>query len=53
MSKLFLGIGLLLMVEATMFSSVWAMDEQQPDLNDVAESSRLKVKPSDIAKLIP
>ncbi len=53
MSKLFLGIGLLLMVEVMMFSSAWAMDEQQPSLNDVAKSPELKVKPSDIAKLIP
>ncbi len=53
MSKLFLGIGLLLMVEVMMFSFAWAMDEQQPGLNDVAKSPGLKVKPSDIAKLIP
>ena len=53
MSKLFLGIWLLVIVKVTMFSIAWAVNEQQSDLSNVAEFQGAMVKARDIAKLIP
>ncbi|HIO12607.1 MAG TPA: hypothetical protein EYN13_03505, partial [Methylococcales bacterium] len=53
MSNLSLGIWLLVIVKVTMFSAAGAVNEQQSELSDVAESQGATVKTSDIAKLIP
>ncbi|HIG91666.1 MAG TPA: type IV pilus secretin PilQ [Methylococcaceae bacterium] len=53
MSKLFLGIWLLVIVKVTMFSTAWAVNEQRSDLSNVAEFQGAMVKARDIAKLIP
>ncbi|MDG2365331.1 MAG: type IV pilus secretin PilQ [Methylococcaceae bacterium] len=53
MSKLFLGVWLLVIVKVTMFSNAWAVNEQQSDLSNVAEFQGAMAKARDFTKLIP